>query len=229
MEIPGDLLEKYGAEHTLAYLNQLTKWEHDWHATRVDIAFDNVPFTPQMCRQAWEEGRTRGRMHKNSWKWQQNAQGATFSMGSRQSGRYIRIYDRRGPTRLEIEYKDKWAKAVAEHLATTNKTYWLWNCIGMIRDYIDFLHCQLVDASGGNEDLAPWWAKFVDGAEHFKVSPTKEIREMSRARAQRYLDRLTPTLCVLADGLGVSLDELIEKNRDQISQRHLAAIGRLRK
>lgn len=228
LEIPGELLEKYGSEHALAYLNQLTKWEHEWHATRVDIAFDGVPFTPTMCHDAWLNGHRRGRMHKNSWKWQENAEERTFSMGSRQSGRYIRIYDRRGPTRLEIEFKDKWAKVIAENLATMTTKHWVLDCIGMIRNYIDFLDCRLVDAANPQGNLAPWWDEFVYDAELCKISPTHEVREMTLARAHRFLDRLTATLCVLADGLGISLDELVKKNRSQIFEKHLAAIRRLR-
>lgn len=167
-------------------------------------------------------------MHKNSWKWQENAEERTFSMGSQQSGRYIRIYDRRGPTRLEIEFKDKWAKVIAENLATMTTRHWVLDCIGMIRNYIDFLDCRLVDAANPQGNLAPWWDEFVYDAELCKVSPTHEVREMTLARAHRFLDRLKATLCVLADGLGISVDELVKKNRSQIFEKHLAAIRRLR-
>ena len=187
LEIPGELLERHGSEHALQYLNQLTKWEHDWQATRVDIAFDGVPFTPKMCHDAWRKGHTRGRMHKKSWKWQENADGKTFSMGSRQSGRYIRIYDRRGPTRLEIEFKSKWAKVVAENLATMTTKYWVLDCIGMIRNYIDFLDCKLIDAASPQGNLAPWWDTFVYGVEECNIAPTQEVRELSRAGLFRFL------------------------------------------
>lgn len=77
----------------------------------------------------------------------------------------VRIYDKRGPTRLEMESREKCADKACQILATSPTKYWLFECMGNLRDFVDFVD---VEMSGENISRAPllsWWNTFIDGAE----------------------------------------------------------------
>ncbi len=228
LEIPGNVLEQFGLEHTRNYLFSLTKVSFDWQCTRIDIPFDNCSFTPAMCNEARNIGEIRTRAHQYSWKWFENNDGNTLYIGTRQSGRMVRIYDKRGPTRLELELRDKWADKVCEILATSPAKYWLYECMGILRDFVDFVDTKL---SGGNisrAPLLPWWNTFIDGIEKAELQIGRTHQAVTAMRMERFLQRMLPTLCVMRHGLGVSLDSLADEIADDLSAKHLARIRLLK-
>ena len=227
-EIPGDLLDRIGSERTLEYLRELDASEFEWRASRVDIAFDGVPFTPLMCREARDSRRVRSRMHRKSWKWFENIEGSTFSIGSRQSGRFIRIYDRRGPTRLEIEFKDKWAKGVADLLAKAEPHEWIPDCVGLVRDYIDFLAEPYQPGQKTELRLADWWQEFVSGTERYRMPIPQDAGVVSRHKTLRLFERWLPSLYIIKHGLEMNLDEAVDKGKWRITEKHERQIRTLR-
>ena len=52
LEIPGSFLEGYNSALIISYLKSLMIEEFHSRASRIDVAFDNVPFTPIMCHEA---------------------------------------------------------------------------------------------------------------------------------------------------------------------------------
>jgi hypothetical protein len=47
LEVPGEVLEQVGTDLVFEYMHSLSEQGFDWRASRVDVAFDNVPFTPR--------------------------------------------------------------------------------------------------------------------------------------------------------------------------------------
>lgn len=224
LEIHGRVLEGFDLEHLRNYLFSLTKISFDWRCTRIDIPFDNCPFTPDLCNEMREAGNVRTRAHRDSWEWFENPEGDTLNIGTRQSGRMVRIYDRRGPTRLELQLRDKWAEEVCGVLTTSPTKYWLYECLGILRDFLDFVDAS---GSGGNisrAPLLPWWAEFILGVEKAELQVARSRQEVTRARTERHLKRLVQTLCVWRHGLGVSLDALADAALDELSAKHLARL-----
>ena len=169
-------------------------------------------------------GNIRTRAHQYSWKWFKNNDGNTLYIGTRKSGRMVRIYDKRGPTRLELEFRDKWADKVCEILATSPAKYWLFECMSILRDFVDFVDAA---SSGGNisrAPLLPWWNTFIDGAEKAELQVGRAQQAVTAMRMERYLQRLLPTLCVMRHGLGVSLDSLADSILKDISVKHQTRI-----
>ena len=224
IEIQGNVLESFGCEHAQNYLLSLNHVSFDWRCTRIDVAFDQCPFTPAMCNEARIIGNIRTRAHRCSWKWLVSNDGDTLYIGSRKSGRLVRIYNRRGPTRLETEYHGEWAGKVCKLLAALRIDLWLIECAGILRDFVDFVDAKASSGNISRAPLLPWWNSFVDGAEKAELQIGGTHRAMTAMRMERYLQRLLPTLCVMRHGLGVSLDSLTDSILDDLPAKHLSRI-----
>jgi len=94
-----------------------------WNMKRIDIAWDDLPFTPvQFCEEI-VQGRViscakRETLHIGQSPFQKRLAGDgigcdTCYFGSKDSQRFIRVYNQRGGTRLEIVYRDERAHVVA--------------------------------------------------------------------------------------------------------------------
>ena len=129
-KITGELLEPIGTNRIIEYSKSLQKQEYEVRATRVDVVFDNVPFTPEQCNDTWRRVDIPTKANQNSWSWYQNAEGNTFSMGALSSKRFIRVYDRRDPTKFEIEFKEDWAENFLRVIAEVEASQWIEQRLG---------------------------------------------------------------------------------------------------
>jgi hypothetical protein len=225
--VPGEVLEQVGTDLVFEYMHSLSEQGFDWRASRVDVAFDNVPFTPRQCYDACLVRNIRTRAHWKSHKWVESADGNTFNFGSRKSGRFVRVYDRRGPTRFEVEFKGEWAERMGRLLLEGDQRLLATQSLGYVRDYIDF-----VDSRGGASNIsrAPllnWWAGFVGAAERIRIQREDKNEANLVMRMRDYFERLLPTLYVIRYGLGVSLDDAVETAGIRLTSRHRLKLKRL--
>jgi len=245
LEIKGEAIKFLGQDRLFEFLESLNQLDElgsaslrqelplmppvRWDARRLDIAFDGVPFTPRDCYAAYLRGNVRCAANRKSYDWRSNDEGDTLYLGSRSSPRLVRIYDRRGFTRVEIESKGRWASALASILASRGAEDFENFAIGYLRQFLDF-----VDASKGGSisraPLLPWWEMFVKDTDKLvlKLIPDESIGSVA-LRAQAYLARLTPTLCVLKNGLGISLDDVCDNSEYRLKGIHLQKISEIRR
>jgi DNA relaxase NicK len=110
-----------GVDALLQLVERLRMWSTRCEVVRLDLAVDGVPFTPADAYRAVLAGQTvswvkRGRDGLIGHGWHSSngtGEGNTLDIGRRSSQRYMRIYDRRGPTRVELETTRQYANAVA--------------------------------------------------------------------------------------------------------------------
>ena len=210
-EIPGQACELiswkiYQGLEGLLSGNFINKYNY----TRIDLAFDNCPFIPLQVEEAIKQGEVRSlakreslEVHKSPFMLKDNGEEGTqtINFGSRSSERMIRVYDKRGFTRLELELKEKRADLVAKELFQANDiSQWYGLMIGHLRDFVDF------DAS--------WWNEFTGskGRAWATVSTPKEIEI---GKLLNWLDRqVMPALSVAIDTQPVEvIDMLVERGR----------------
>ena len=179
-----------------------------------------MPFTPKQCYQAKLKGDIRTKAKKESWKWYQNNDGNSFYLGSRTSGRMIRIYDRRGDTRLEIEFKNEWAENICNVISKADYSVWVPQSIGLLRDYLDF-----VDASSAKKlndaSLLYWWEQFVCSYEKIILEARKDSESNLLLRTKHWFNKMLPTLYIVRFGLNIDINEELEKANFEISAKHL--------
>lgn len=162
VEIPGEACQYLGYEGVYrVYLAMLNLKRH--HASRVDIAFDYVPFTPYQLHESIKNRFYRSYSRSTKWIESVDSQGkptATQYVGARTSERVVRCYDEHGFTRLELEVKGDYSDIVLYNLFKGDKSTFLSESIGIIRDYIDILE-KPYDENGGNS-LADYWREFIE-------------------------------------------------------------------
>lgn len=106
--------------------------------TRWDVAVDGVPVEPGEVWRLLMCGEIRTRAQRASFRYIQSPDGDadTVTVGSRTSERHLRVYNRRGPTRAELEMKGDYAmrayQALRQHAGALGDF-----AKGIIRQYLD--------------------------------------------------------------------------------------------
>lgn len=152
-------------------------------ASRCDIAWDGVPFDVQTVREAAAAGNVRTRLKLPAVpQYFESEEGTTVYVGRRTSERFIRVYDRRGPVRLELELKGSVAAVVVGELSESDPAEWPRIALGHLRGTLDFVDASAADDNhSSRRPLLPWWAAFVEG---------EEKRSAGRKRVDRGITEL---------------------------------------
>ena len=149
-------------------------------ASRLDVMAHTEQFSPATAHQAIKADNYNSRTKLGSkFAFTTSPEGDTLYLGvvSKKSGgmmragdRLIRIYNRRGPTRVELELVSAYAHGGERMLFRTPLEEWPSAIRGMIRDFCDFVD-RNSDPRVTRCELLPWWAAFVEGSEKISVRP----------------------------------------------------------
>lgn len=217
-EIPGAACDCIDAGYLVA-LGELLEgnFKDQYKFTRFDFAFDHVPFTPQQVEEAIKNNALRSlgkretlEVHSSPFAERENGEIGTYTVefGSRTSERMIRVYNKRGFTRLEFQMKDKRAHLVAKQVCTcTQQTVGYYIVLAHLLDYIDF--------------QTDWWETFKDGTERAQAKVSTP-REISMSKMVRWLDKqVTPALSVIRDVYPLELlESMIKRGRERRGVRY---------
>lgn len=223
-EIPGAACDVIDWKYLQALGEYLEGNFDKYTFTRLDIAFDHVPFTPQQVEEAIKENELRSlakretlQMHISPFEKRDDGEEGTYTVefGSRSSERMIRVYNRRGFTRLEFEVKDKRATLIAKQVfLTIDIDQWFYLLLAHLLDYIDF--------------KTDWWEAFKDSANRAgaTVSSPKEI---AMSKVVHWLDKqVAPALSVAADVLPPEfMDELLKRGRRRRGAKYSLLLDKL--
>lgn len=152
IELPGKACQFLGFERLSNFYIQLKIHSERVSVARIDLAFDGVPFTVAEFWDAVHAGDCRTyarrdtfRLMDNPYEKREDGQEgcSTVYVGNRESLRMLRVYDKHGPTRVEMEVKNEKALQIAEDLFLTcgdgqelmDAVYR--RSIGHLRDFID--------------------------------------------------------------------------------------------
>ncbi len=214
--VPGGACESVGWDR----LRWLAMW--GLKLTRVDLAFDHGDVAPRTFRRYWEAGRARSRVHRDSFAWHENAEGATFTLGKRSGTRYLRVYDRRGFPRVELELRKERAQAFLGRggflgsLADARRLG-----LGFLRDMVDF-----VDSSAGRNPsrwpILPWWREWLGGAERANAAMPPRAPTTLAGSMQWMRDQVAVPLARVAYAFGQgAVDELVAVGKARLGPRLL--------
>jgi DNA relaxase NicK len=213
-----------------------SKADLGWYLTRLDLAFDGVPFTPRMAFDAALRDDVRTWAKRESLAWHDTPldpeQGSTCTLGARSSERFLRIYDKRGPTRLELELKKDRASNVGFRLAELPLNQWAGESLTHVRDYIDFVD-HSTDSNARRCPLLPWWSAFVGQAEKAGMTLGRQVvqtLERTWSWVERQVAKSLAVLHIAEGGDQTRFLEMIEKAGRCLGPRHrslLATSGNL--
>jgi DNA relaxase NicK len=202
VNIPGKACEKLDIATLLALGSSLRA-----KPTRLDIAVDGCPFTPETVRDAWKAGDAVTKVNREGWKsfdWQESNTGQTFYLGSPQSDRRSRCYtkideeerlytDGTPVTRWETQLRrDRavyaWSLLLERYLNHDDiKEYFPHFALGIINDHVRFADTRLFEAKyKSNAPTLKWWAEFIENSEKIKTWISKKV-QVSIEKIEEYL------------------------------------------
>ena len=219
-------------------------------ASRLDLAADNCPFTPEQLWREWLADNVRTRVKKldpeklaakgytirpglenvRAHEWHESMTGSTLDMGSRSSSQFARVYDRRGFTRFELELKGRTAAVAADYalgaLLGEGVESFAGSVLGLVRRFVDFVDAPSAEHASRRE-LLPFWAAFVAGVEKATLS-LGEVAERTLDDVFAWLERQAgPALALVASAApGEALRELVARGRRRLGARHQAVLER---
>ena len=191
-------------------------------ATRLDVAVDHCPFSPDDLRREWVSDNVRtnckpvkkakpGREHIRTCKWDSSPTGDTFYMSSRKSSVFARCYDERGFTRFELEMKGERATKAAT-LIFADSEQLKQRTMGMIRELVDFVDAKS-DTNRSRCTLLPFWRAFITKFERVKVQLTPRP-EITLDRIKNWIEgQVAPSLALYEMACG-SRDSYDDVRRD---------------
>jgi DNA relaxase NicK len=198
----------------------------------IDVPADAAPSVRELC-DLWEaarDGNFRTRARCARFIKSQDAKTGewahTLELGSRTSESFVRVYDKRGPLRVEVELKGDKAAAAARVIGGAiegeNARPLEPVLLGIIRGTIDFVQCG---TGGGNVTravLADWWAAVVHGVERIRLAVAKVEDSLDKVRAWLAAQASAAlVLLVRADGGAVAcLDRLLAEGERRFGKRH---------
>lgn len=193
--LPGEVCEGLGVPALVALATDLDLEP----SSRLDVAWDVEGVTVGQVADAWHAGNVVTRAHRDSWRHDRNAEGETFYMGSRSSGRMVRVYDRRGPTRFEMEWKGERAVLLWRRLLASSEYWWSLAAMSELRAFVDFRQ----RAEGVNPQrcpLLPWWDEVTACAGRSCESIPRQPRTLEEKRGW-LRHQVAPVLAMVADGV----------------------------
>lgn len=217
-EIPGKACEQIHWTYFQALEELLeANYKENYSYKRLDFAFDHTLFTPYEVMQAIKDKQLRTLAkrdtvsdHSSPFALRDDGEEGTYSiyLGSNSSQRMIRVYNKRGPTRLEFQMRDDRAQLVTkEILSSPSIEDWFPIMIGHLRDYVDF--------------KTEWWNKFTNGIGRARaiVSTPKEI---SMEKLLHWFDhQIAPALSVIEDTQSEHFREaLVKRGRERRGARY---------
>jgi phage replication initiation protein len=156
--------------------------------------------------------------------------GHTETYGSRHSETFVRIYDKAAEQkaktgqviahwiRVEFEYKDARAQAVADYIATHRET-WREAARGWFLAYLDFKEPGQ-DANRSRWETCDWWLKFLENASKKRLFISRAVKTVDEVK--NWVNKqVAPSLFVLAMTIGHDdLFRMVGEASARISDKH---------
>lgn len=218
VSLPGEVCESLGVPALVALATELDLDP----SSRLDVAWDVHGVTPAEPHAAFLAGDVVTRIHRGinpetgrmrGQDWRSNADGDTVYLGSRSSERFVRIYDRRGPTRFEMEWKGQRAVLLWRRLLACSEDRWSAEAMSELRAFLDF---RKLDYGLDGKPVAvryryllPWWEAVTEGAGRSCVTVPRAARTLEDKRAW-LRSQVAPVLAMVADGVPDWTSELAD-------------------
>lgn len=191
--------------------------------SRIDIAFDDYTkqlLNYELIRDAGERGNythaaIRFTEHREFLRGRPS-NGGTLYLGSRQSDKYIRFYDKEAQSkgakksiRFECEFKERWAESIfKDYVAFTTEQYesgeaehYLASALSSTIDFVERPRDPSEQRASRCVRFA-WWQKVLDVLGGQRLYPPKRERT-SMAKKIHWTDcQLAPSLSLMADAMG---------------------------
>lgn len=218
VQIPGSACDALNTYFLSEFMRHILENYEKINVTRLDVAFDHAPFSPKEFFQALDADKVRTYARRETFQifsspYQPQEEGGgigcdTVQIGASSSDRKLRVYNKRGFTRVELETRRERADAIAREVLVKDPIYWGEQFMGHLRDFIDLVE----DKDTGM--LVDFWAEFVESIPRAGKTVT-DPREVEKHRLMGWLyEQVSPAFSVLLDIYGnPGLEEFYDYGR----------------
>jgi len=218
VDLNGGALAGVGFDKLIALLG-FCQSEEEFIANRIDIALDFNPGEPRLSARSWESflednllsGYRLVRRVSNCGRTRTNRPGATVYLGSRESERFVRIYDKvidgRHYDRLEIEFKRSRALWIMQEIAKST--------VQEVPRFLNGVVCSQINFKTRSEDTC-----FFDGYKSGPVDVPAPRLHLDIERSVAFMEKQCATFAMVEEYMG---SEKFDK-----FMRTLLAAGKLR-
>ena len=217
IEFPGEACQMIGLQGMREFYYFLLNHFERVRCNRIDVAFDYCEFTVQDVTDCLLDNNLRSYFKRSTIKvynkpFEKNELGGLgtsgVTIGARSSTRYMRVYDKHGYTRLEIEFKHEKAEQVANDvlLSRTDKDA-LRMAMGHVADYIEF--------------YTEWWDHFMNNFDRLYKTLPETVKEMTLEGIKQWFeDQIASAFYVLAsmDKDGEIRKDIFEIGKEKYDQ-----------
>lgn len=229
LELPGSACDALPSQLIKEFVSTISIYEK-CRFSRLDLAWDGVGFTPETVKNAVEKKMIRSHLKRRTMNFsveplEKKEDGSlgtsSIRLGSGSSQRLLRVYDKRGPVRLELQLRGKRADKVANDVLVALPKKWPNLAIGHLRDYVDF---------ADNGTLLPWWREFVKSNPRTHIQVT-DAREKELERLTKWLmQQVSPTYSAVVEVVGPGMiDAMIEYGKKHRGHRFDSILQVLKK
>jgi DNA relaxase NicK len=171
---------------------------------RADFAFDGVPFSPQdfldglmsenlvsLIKRDPSPENESIRIEQSPFKLRENGEVGTMTVyaGSKSSDRMVRVYNKRGDTRLEFQMRDERAHEVCLDVFSKSWAEWENTVKAHVRQFIDFVNTD-------------WWVAFLAMTQKAELK-ISSARRVALSKMENWVERqVIVSLSVLEDVKG---------------------------
>lgn len=211
LNLPGGFLESLSWGQLGSLVDTLAN-QFDPRCTRMDIAFDDCPFTVGQVLRAIQAGNVRTDVrrqvkpdgltvlpYESRLSYSEGVPCRTVYLGSPASSRRLRVYDGRGFTRTELILRDDQADRSFSRLIlnpTARPTFAL-SAMGLLRAFADFVD-RPARRKGHRCPLLPWWKKMVGTMPILRLQPPPKHSEAG-GQMVWLMQVVAPTLAAVAN------------------------------
>jgi hypothetical protein len=167
LEVKGEVCARIGNEGVARLMRSLRRLDR-WNCTRLDFAWDEVPFEVEHVYSAIRAGHAKGVRTRNPEYYENDLGQTVYTHDRRHAERFARVYNKRGYTRFEWVVREGFAKHAAMYLGGKAVQEWPAVVLEWLNDWIDF---RSIDDDPNWERAArlPWWQSFVADAGRAKL------------------------------------------------------------
>jgi hypothetical protein len=133
----------------------------------------------------------------------------------------MRIYDKRGFIRFELEVKGKLASMLPGMISNLEK--WPELVAGMMRAFVDWLQPDHDQANISRAPLAPWWSALVGSVDQLRVAVARIAASWERRK--RWTRQNAANFLLYLKALGGDVSELLEEAERRWTPVHQAILN----
>ncbi len=192
VNLPGEACEMLGTQGLLDLVREL-----GLQVTRLDLAWDTDVFSPREVFDTWKAGNHVSHVKKKP-KWIEEEHDTCY-IGSRsaQNARMVRFYNRRGPTRVELELHKKRADIMWKVLDEMPLEDWSIAGLHHLVDFVDFRD-RSADLNVGRCPRLDWWDVFTAGASRLSLPIPRKSPDLE-SQEKWLQEGVATTLALVAD------------------------------